>query len=60
MGRRVPAAEPAAQAFFAGLDSQNRYAILHRIATARRPETRAARIATFVAMLRNGEVLYPR
>ena len=54
------AAAPDAEAVFAGLDSQNRYAILHRIATARRPETRAARIATFVAMLRNGEVLYPR
>jgi uncharacterized protein YdeI (YjbR/CyaY-like superfamily) len=54
------ATEPDAQGFFAGLDSRNRYAILHRIATARRPETRAARIATFVEMLKNGELLYPR
>jgi uncharacterized protein YdeI (YjbR/CyaY-like superfamily) len=53
-------AEPEAQTFFAGLDSQNRYSILHRIATAKRPETRAARIAKFVEMLKNREVLYPR
>jgi uncharacterized protein YdeI (YjbR/CyaY-like superfamily) len=53
-------AEPDAEAAFAGLDSQNRYAILHRIATARRPETRAARIAKFVQMLKNGELLHPR
>jgi uncharacterized protein YdeI (YjbR/CyaY-like superfamily) len=53
------AAAPSAQAVFAGLDSRNRYAILHRIATARRPQTRAARIAKFVKMLENGELLYP-
>jgi uncharacterized protein YdeI (YjbR/CyaY-like superfamily) len=53
-------AEPAARTLFDGLDSRNRYAILHRIATARRPETRAARIGKFVEMLKNGEVLYPR
>jgi uncharacterized protein YdeI (YjbR/CyaY-like superfamily) len=52
-------AEPAAAAFFAGLDSQNRYAILHRVQTAKRPETRARRIATFVAMLAAGEKIYP-
>jgi uncharacterized protein YdeI (YjbR/CyaY-like superfamily) len=51
--------EPAAAAFFAGLSSQNRYAILHRIQTAKRPETRARRIETFVAMLAAGETLYP-
>jgi uncharacterized protein YdeI (YjbR/CyaY-like superfamily) len=54
------AAAPEAQAVFAGLDGRNRYAILYRIATARRPETRAARIRTFVEMLGNGELLYPR
>jgi uncharacterized protein YdeI (YjbR/CyaY-like superfamily) len=52
-------AAPAAAAFFATLNSQNRYAILHRIQTARRPETRARRIATFVAMLGRGETLHP-
>ena len=52
-------ANPAATEFFAGLDRQNRYAILHRIQTAKRAETRARRIATFVAMLARGERLYP-
>jgi uncharacterized protein YdeI (YjbR/CyaY-like superfamily) len=50
--------EPEAAAFFATLDSQNRYAILHRIQTAKKPETRARRIERFVAMLRAGEKLY--
>jgi uncharacterized protein YdeI (YjbR/CyaY-like superfamily) len=44
---------------FAGLDSTNRYAILHRVQTAKRPETRASRIARFVAMLAAGEKPYP-
>jgi uncharacterized protein YdeI (YjbR/CyaY-like superfamily) len=52
-------ADPRAAALFAGLSSQNRYAILHRIQTAKRPETRARRIEKFVAMLARGETLYP-
>jgi len=52
-------AAPEAAAFFATLNAQNRYAILHRIQTARRPETRARRIETFVAMLARGETLHP-
>ena len=52
-------AAPKAAAFFATLDGRNRYSILHRIQTARRPETRAARIATFVRMLARKEKLYP-
>jgi len=44
---------------FAGLDSQNRYAILHRVQTAKRPETRARRIARYVDMLAAGERPYP-
>jgi len=51
-------ANPAAAEFFAGLKGQNRYAILHRVQTARRPETRARRIETFVAMLARGETLH--
>ena len=50
---------PEAQAFFATLDSRNRYAILHRIATAGRPETRRRRIEQLVALLREGKKLYP-
>ena len=50
---------PAAAAFFATLNSRNRYAILYRIQDAKRPETRARRIADFVAMLDEGRTLYP-
>lgn len=50
---------PDALAFFATLNSRNRYAILHRIQTAKQPETRARRIAQFVEMLERGETLYP-
>jgi uncharacterized protein YdeI (YjbR/CyaY-like superfamily) len=50
---------PEAAEFFATLDSQNRYAVLHRIGDAKRPETRARRIAKFVEMLRAGEKIYP-
>ncbi len=50
---------PAAAGLFAGLDSRNRYAILYRIDDAKRPETRARRIAKFVAMLNEGETIYP-
>ena len=39
-----------ARAFFETLDAANRYAILYRVTTAKRAETRAKRIATFVAM----------
>jgi uncharacterized protein YdeI (YjbR/CyaY-like superfamily) len=52
-------ARPRARAFFAGLTSQNRYAILYRLQDAKRPETRARRLAKFVAMLEAGETLHP-
>jgi uncharacterized protein YdeI (YjbR/CyaY-like superfamily) len=51
-------ARPAAKAFFAGLSSQNRYAILYRLQDAKKPETRARRLAKFVAMLEAGETIY--
>ena len=54
------AAEPKAQAMFEGLNSQNRYAILYRIATAKRAETRARRIEQFVTMLARGKTVYPQ
>ena len=50
---------PKAKAFFATLDSQNRYAVLYRIQDAKRPDTRARRIEQFVAMLNEGEKLHP-
>ena len=49
----------AARVFFETLDSTNRYAILHRIQDAKKPETRARRIAKYVAMLAEGKKLYP-
>jgi uncharacterized protein YdeI (YjbR/CyaY-like superfamily) len=52
-------ARPRARAFFAGLSSQNRYAILYRLQDAKRPETRARRLARFVAMLEAGETIHP-
>jgi uncharacterized protein YdeI (YjbR/CyaY-like superfamily) len=51
-------ADPKAAAFFDGLDSRNRYAILYRLAEARRPETRSRRLEKFAAMLAAGEKLY--
>jgi uncharacterized protein YdeI (YjbR/CyaY-like superfamily) len=54
------AAEPMAQATFETLSRQNRYAILYRLATAKRPETRARRLEQFVAMLARGETIHPQ
>jgi uncharacterized protein YdeI (YjbR/CyaY-like superfamily) len=54
------AAEPKAQAMFEGLNSQNRYAILYRIATAKKAATRARKIEQFVAMLSRGETVHPQ
>jgi len=49
-----------ARLFFETLDRANRYAILYRVQTARKPETRADRIARFVAMCARHETLHPR
>jgi uncharacterized protein YdeI (YjbR/CyaY-like superfamily) len=57
--QRALDAEPGAAAFFATLNSRNRFAILYRIQDAKRPETRARRIETLVAMLAEGKKLYP-
>jgi uncharacterized protein YdeI (YjbR/CyaY-like superfamily) len=48
-----------AREFFATLDSANRYAILYRIEEAKKPETRARRIAKYVAMLDEGKKIHP-
>src|SRR5688572_1175411 len=47
-----------AQAFFATLNSVNRYAVLFRIHNAKKSETRSKRIRQFVEMLERGEKLY--
>jgi uncharacterized protein YdeI (YjbR/CyaY-like superfamily) len=45
--------------FFATLDSRNRFAVLFRTQSAKKPETRARRIAQFVEMLAKGEKIHP-
>jgi uncharacterized protein YdeI (YjbR/CyaY-like superfamily) len=53
------AANDAARDFFATINSVNRYAILYRIGTAKRPETRARKIAQYVAMLAGHQTIHP-
>ncbi|HJQ29166.1 MAG TPA: YdeI/OmpD-associated family protein [Rubrobacter sp.] len=48
-----------AREFFSELDASNRYAILYQIQDAKRPETRARRIARYVAMLTERKKPYP-
>jgi uncharacterized protein YdeI (YjbR/CyaY-like superfamily) len=50
----------SAREAFEALDSRNRYAILYRLHSAKRPETRASRLVKFVQMLAAGETLHPR
>jgi uncharacterized protein YdeI (YjbR/CyaY-like superfamily) len=51
---------PKARAMFQNLSSQNRYAILYRLKTAKRADTAARRLDQFVAMLERGETIYPQ
>ena len=57
--RAALATSKQAKSFFETLDSTNRYAILYRIHDAKKPETRAARIGKYVAMLTEGKTIYP-
>jgi uncharacterized protein YdeI (YjbR/CyaY-like superfamily) len=52
------AADPQANAFFETLSGSNRFAILYRVHDAKKPETRAARIAKFVEMCHNHETVH--
>ena len=54
------AADPTAAAWFAVLTSGNRFALIYRVEGAKRPETRARRIADAVAQLARGETPYPQ
>jgi uncharacterized protein YdeI (YjbR/CyaY-like superfamily) len=47
-----------ARAFFDTLDKTNRYAVCWRVRTAKKPETRAARVEKLVAMLARGEKIH--
>ena len=48
-----------ARAFFETLNSANRYAILYRLQTAKKAETRQKRLEQFVRMLENHEKIHP-
>lgn len=54
------AAQPRARAMFDILTAQNRYAVLYRVGSAKRADTRARRIAQFVDMLARGETIHPQ
>lgn len=53
-------ANPEAAAFFDTLKSVNRYAILHRLETAKKPETRQKRLRQYIDMLERKETIYPQ
>ena len=57
--RRELARNDAAREFFATLSGVNRYAILYRIGSVKRPETRARKIAQYIAMLAEHKTIYP-
>jgi uncharacterized protein YdeI (YjbR/CyaY-like superfamily) len=54
------ATSPRARAMFAILTAQNRFAIIYRLVSTKRAETRSRRIGEFVAMLERGETLHPQ
>jgi uncharacterized protein YdeI (YjbR/CyaY-like superfamily) len=54
------AANAAAGGMFTSLNGANRYAVLYRIETAKRADTRARRIDQFVEMLARGETIHPQ
>jgi len=56
--RAALAKNDAARTFFERLDKQNRYAMCHRIAIAKKPDTRARLAEKFIGMLADGKKLY--
>ena len=57
--KRALSANPRALKTFARLDKANRYSVLYRVTTARRPDTRARRIERLVDALAQGHVFHP-
>jgi uncharacterized protein YdeI (YjbR/CyaY-like superfamily) len=51
-------ADPAIAAAFSAQSAQNRFAMAFRVSTLKRSESRAARVAHYVAMLRRGETIH--
>lgn len=54
------AAVPEAQAMFDVLTSANRFALIYRLRSVKKPETRARKITEYVAMLARHETIYPQ
>ncbi len=54
------AANPAAQAMFDVLTKANRYALIHRLGSLKRDESRERKINEFVAMLARHETIHPQ
>lgn len=54
------AANPAAQAMFDVLTSANRFAVIHRVESMKRAESRARKIDEMVQMLARGETPHPQ
>ena len=54
------AADPDAQAMFDVLTSANRFALIHRVESMKRVESRARKITETVEMLARGETLHPQ
>ena len=54
------AADPAAQAMWEVLTSRNRFALVNRVTSVKRPETRARNIVRVVETLARGETPYPQ
>jgi len=52
--------DPSAKVMFNNLNASNRYAILYRVTTAKRPDTRRRRIEQFAAMLARGDTIHPQ
>ena len=56
---RALARNPKAKAFFETLEKRNSYAIIYRLQTAKKPETRAKRMQIILEMLARGEKFHP-
>jgi uncharacterized protein YdeI (YjbR/CyaY-like superfamily) len=54
------ARKPRAAAMFDILTAQNRFAIIFRLQSAKRPETVARNVAKYVEMLERGETIHPQ
>jgi uncharacterized protein YdeI (YjbR/CyaY-like superfamily) len=54
------AAQPDAQAMFDVLTSANRFALIHRVESMKRAESRARKVTEMVEMLARGETLHPQ